>query len=105
VTARNSPAHERVIRTLRAWEVRIDEAFFVGGVPKTAILEAFGAHMFFDDQDTHLKGASQVVPTARVPYRIGPADDQYPGKAAVEALIDSDTHPTNGDASAGSNTD
>jgi 5'-nucleotidase len=34
VTARNSPAHERVIRTLRTWNVRIDETFFLGGVPK-----------------------------------------------------------------------
>lgn len=97
VTARNSPAHERVIRTLRAWEVRIDEAFFMGGVPKTAILEAFGAHMFFDDQDTHLKGASLVVPSARVPYPGTITDDPYPGKAVVEALIDDDTvAPANG---------
>ena len=34
VTARNSPAHERVIRTLRAWNVRVDETFFLGGVAK-----------------------------------------------------------------------
>lgn len=53
VTARNRPAHERVIRTLREWKVRIDEAFFLGGVEKTEILKAFGAHIFFDDQDIH----------------------------------------------------
>src|SRR4029077_3473957 len=46
VTDRNSPAHERVIRTLRAWDVRLDEAFFLGGIAKTEILKAFGAHMF-----------------------------------------------------------
>lgn len=28
VTARSAPAHERVVRTLRAWNIRIDEAFF-----------------------------------------------------------------------------
>ena len=50
VTARASPAHERVIRTLRAWNVVIDETFFMGGVEKSAILEAFQPHMFFDDQ-------------------------------------------------------
>ena len=45
VTARNAPAHERVIRTLRAWDVRIDEAFFLGGLPKKDILEAFHPHI------------------------------------------------------------
>lgn len=69
VTARNSPAHERVIRTLRAWGVRIDEAFFMGGVSKDKVLKAFGAHIFFDDQHTHCDLASKVVPSARVPYR------------------------------------
>ncbi len=69
VTARNSPAHKRVIYTLRQWGVDIDEAFFLGGVSKDRILKAFNAHIFFDDQDVHLKNASEVVPSARVPYR------------------------------------
>lgn len=69
VTARSAPAHERVIRTLRAWDVRIDEAFFLGGIPKTEVLKAFGAHIFFDDQAVHTSVAAQVVPSARVPYR------------------------------------
>ncbi len=69
VTARNAPAHERVIRTLRAWDVRIDEAFFLGGIPKSEILKAFDANIFFDDQATHTDPASKLVPAARVPYR------------------------------------
>ncbi|MBQ7359156.1 MAG: 5'-nucleotidase [Lachnospiraceae bacterium] len=69
VTARSAPAHERVLRTLRAWNVRVDEAFFLGGVSKRDILEAFGADIFFDDQKVHTNAASQVVPSARVPYR------------------------------------
>jgi len=69
VTARNSPAHERVIRTLRAWNVRIDETFFLGGVSKDKILASFGPHIFFDDQHQHCDAASKVVPTARVPYK------------------------------------
>lgn len=69
VTARSAPAHERVIRTLRAWNVRIDEAFFLGGISKTEVLRAFGAHIFFDDQAVHTKPASEVVPSARVPYK------------------------------------
>ncbi|HKJ52251.1 MAG TPA: 5'-nucleotidase [Gammaproteobacteria bacterium] len=68
VTARNSPAHERVIRTLRTWNVRIDETFFLGGVPKHKILESFSPHIFFDDQHQHCEGAASVVPTARVPH-------------------------------------
>lgn len=69
VTARSAPAHERVIRTLRAWNVRIDEAFFLGGISKTEVLRAFGAHIFFDDQAVHTQPASEVVPSARVPYK------------------------------------
>ena len=67
VTSRCAPAHERVIRTLRAWNVRIDEAFFLGGVSKSEVLKALGAHIFFDDQEVHTLPASEVVPAARVP--------------------------------------
>ncbi len=69
VTARSSPAHERVIRTLRAWNIAIDETFFMGGVNKSAVLAAFKPHMFFDDQHGHCEHASSVVPTGRVPYK------------------------------------
>ena len=69
VTARNAPAHERVIRTLRAWGVRIDEAFFLGGMDKSEVLKAFGAHIFFDDQKKHIDSASKLVPAARVPLK------------------------------------
>ncbi len=69
VTARCAPAHERVIRTLRAWHVRIDEAFFLGGITKRHVLKAFGAHIFFDDQAVHPAPASEVVLAARVPYK------------------------------------
>lgn len=71
VTARNSPAHERVIRTLRTWNVRIDETFFLGGVSKDRILASFSPHIFFDDQHQHCDTAAKLVPTARVPYKSG----------------------------------
>ena len=71
VTARNAPAHERAIKTLRQWGVRVDEAFFLGGVSKKDVLSAFGAHIFFDDQYAHAQPASEVVPSAVVPYRDG----------------------------------
>lgn len=79
VTTRCAPAHERVIRTLRAWDVRIDEVFFLGGVRKKDVLQAFGAHIFFDDQSVHTDSASEVVPAARVPYkRKQPSDEAKP---------------------------
>ncbi len=71
VTARNGPAHERVIKTLRMWDVRIDAIFFLGGISKDKILKAFGANIFFDDQEVHLGLASAVVPSGRVPYPTG----------------------------------
>ena len=69
VTARNAPAHERVIRTLREWGVNIDEAFFLGGIEKAEVLRSFGAHIFFDDQTVHTAPASKLVPSARVPLK------------------------------------
>lgn len=71
VTSRNAPAHERAIKTLRDWDVHIDEAFFLGGVSKRDVLSAFGAHIFFDDQRVHTDPASEVVASAVVPYREG----------------------------------
>ena len=71
VTSRSIPAHERAIKTLRGWGVRVDEAFFLGGVQKKDILASFGAHIFFDDQHAHADPASEVVPSAVVPYRSG----------------------------------
>ncbi len=69
VTARNAPAHERVVRTLRAWDVRVDEAFFLGGIEKSEVLKAFGANIFFDDQSVHTDPAAKLVPAARVPIK------------------------------------
>lgn len=75
VTARDAPAHERAIKTLCKWNVRVDEAFFLGGVRKTEVLAAFGAHIYFDDQEAHARPAAAVVPSAVVPYRDG--DDPH----------------------------
>ena len=66
VTARSAPTHERVIKTFNVWGVRVDEAFFLGGTDKYEILQAFGADIFFDDQDVHLNLSSNVVPSAKV---------------------------------------
>lgn len=68
VTARNAPSHMRVIKTFRKWGVYVDEAYFLGGLKKDKVLKAFGAHIFFDDQDVHLKESSRFVPSGHVPY-------------------------------------
>jgi 5'-nucleotidase len=70
VTARSAPAHERVIRTLRAWDIRIDEALFLGGLAKGKFLAAFGADIFFDDQQGHCDSAREHVTTGHVPHGV-----------------------------------
>ena len=79
VTARNSPAEMRVIKTLRHWGVYVDEIFFLGGLDKSKILEAFKPHIFFDDQDSHLDSASDNVPSAKV---------LYPSSSPLKKIID-----------------
>lgn len=70
VTARSAPAHERVIRTLRAWNIRIDEALFLGGLNKGEFLRSFGADFYFDDQQGHCHNASAHVATGHVLHGI-----------------------------------
>lgn len=70
ITSRGAPSHERVIRTLRAWDIRIDEALFLGGLSKGAFLKAFAADIFFDDQETHCDAARAHVATGHVPHGI-----------------------------------
>ena len=69
VTARSFSTHERVLATLEGWGVRVDEAFFQGGVQKYEVIKAFGADIFFDDQDAHLQYTVKDTPSAKVPYR------------------------------------
>jgi len=70
VTARAAPTHERMVRTLRAWNIRIDEALFLGGMEKGPFLRAFGADIFFDDQQGHCDSASRHVATGHVPHGV-----------------------------------
>lgn len=70
VTARSAPAHERVVNTLRAWDIRIDESLFLGGLSKAEFLSAFKADIFFDDQHQHCLNASIHVATGHVPFGI-----------------------------------
>ncbi|MCL1633750.1 5'-nucleotidase [Luteimonas sp. SX5] len=70
VTARSAPAHERVIRTLRAWDVRLDEALFLGGRDKGPFLDVFGADIFFDDSLHNIDSARQHVAAGHVPHGV-----------------------------------
>jgi 5'-nucleotidase len=66
VTARSAPAHERAIRTLMDWNIEVDEAMFLGGLPKGEFLREFEPDFFFDDQTGHVDSAAQHVPSGHV---------------------------------------
>ena len=66
VTARSAPAHERAIRTLMDWRIEVDEAMFLGGLPKGEFLREFEPDFFFDDQTGHVDGAALHVPSGHV---------------------------------------
>ena len=66
VTARSAPAHERAIRTLMNWNVDVDEAMFLGGLPKGEFLREFEPDFFFDDQTGHVDSAARHVPAGHV---------------------------------------
>lgn len=66
VTARSAPAHERAIRTLMNWNVDVDEAMFLGGLPKGEFLREFEPDFFFDDQTGHVNAAARHVPSGHV---------------------------------------
>lgn len=70
VTARQAPAHERVVNTLRSWDIRIDESLFLGGLDKREFLTAFKADIFFDDQMGNCDNVRQSVTSAHVPYGV-----------------------------------
>ena len=68
VTARSAPAHERAVASLKAWGVTVNDAFFLGGIDKGAIMPVLRPHIFFDDQKPHLLSTAQSVPSVHVPF-------------------------------------
>lgn len=69
VTARNAPADQRVVRTLESWGVRVNDAFFLGGIEKSRVLKVLKPHIFFDDQLLHLN-APEDVPSVHIPFGV-----------------------------------
>ena len=70
VTARSAPAHERAVRTLMDWQVEVDEAMFLGGLPKGIFLREFEPDFFFDDQTGHIENAALHVPAGHVAHGV-----------------------------------
>ncbi|WP_417816196.1 5'-nucleotidase [Thalassospira alkalitolerans] len=70
VTARNAPSHKRVINTMRTWGIDVNEAFFMGGVEKSLVLNILKPHIFFDDQRTHLDENSSILPSVHIPFGV-----------------------------------
>ena len=61
---------DRVIATLREWNVQVDETFFLGGVDKSRVLKVFKPHLFFDDTPYNISAVSEVAPAVHVPFGI-----------------------------------
>lgn len=70
VTARNAPAHERLLNTMKNLGIEADELFLTGGIEKKNILDVLKPQIFFDDQIGHLTPASQNTPCVHIPFGI-----------------------------------
>jgi len=70
VSARNAPANERLVTTLKTWGISVDETFLLGGIDKARILEVLKPHIFFDDQKVHLVNASKTIPSVHIPFGV-----------------------------------
>lgn len=73
ITSRGAPAHKRAIQTMHAWELELDEVFFLAGAPKKPLLDTWKPDIFFDDQEKHL---ADVDTGAHVLH--GVANEQLP---------------------------
>jgi len=70
ITARDAPAHERAVASLKSWGVAANDAFFMGGIEKRAIVEVLRPHIFFDDQEVHVQGTAASTPSVHVPFGV-----------------------------------
>lgn len=70
VTARNAPAHDRMMQTLKHHGIEVDELFLTGGIEKKNILDVLKPQIFFDDQLHHLEPASASTPCVHIPFGI-----------------------------------
>ncbi len=82
ITARNAPAHARMINTLKSWGITVDEVFLLGGIEKKRILEVMKPHMYFDDQTLHLNATS--IPQVHIPFGVANAEISQTATMLVE---------------------
>ncbi len=78
ITARNAPAHERVVTTLKSIDVEVDDVFFLGGIEKSRVLNILNPHIFFDDQKVHLNNLDKI-PAVHIPFGIANKNNQENG--------------------------
>lgn len=76
VTGRSAPAHERAVTTLRSWGVALDDAFFLGGVDPSDVLEMLRPHVVVGERRPAPAPGRGAVPAVHVPFG---APDGAPG--------------------------
>ncbi|WP_420564331.1 5'-nucleotidase [Thalassobaculum sp.] len=70
LTARNMPAHERILTTLNNYGIDVDQLLLTGGIQKKRFLDVLKPHIFFDDQIQHLEDAAAETPCVHVPFGV-----------------------------------
>lgn len=75
VTARNAPTHERAMTSLNNWGVTVNDAFFLGGIDKSSVMDVLRPHIFFDDQEAHLEGTLRTTPSVHIPFGVVNQDE------------------------------
>jgi len=83
ITARNAPAHERAVNTLKEWGVTVDEMFLLGGIEKKRILEVMKPHLYFDDQLIHLSDEIKNIPLVHIPFGVSNVEQKLPTTTAI----------------------
>ncbi len=69
VTARSAPAEQRIVATLREWNITMDHTFLMGGIDKGRVLSILKPHIFFDDQvHPNLVSAAPYTPSVLIPF-------------------------------------
>ncbi len=79
VSSRTGAVQERMLRTLRRFGLQLDEAFFVGDLPKSEILAAFRPHVAFGE---HPRAAAR---TLRPVAAVAPAAPDEPPRTGALA--------------------
>lgn len=87
ITARSAPAHERAVRSLMEWGVTVNDAFFLGGIAKSKVLEVMRPHIFFDDQKSHLDPAAGFTAGVHVPYGVANEDPKQDAVSTSEVPV------------------